>query len=60
MILQKSTAENNTYNTHQMEEVSTYLTGKMYDLTAVNEATSHTIQALGHACIIHHTHLRQQ
>jgi len=25
MILQKSTAENNTYNTHQMGEVSTYL-----------------------------------
>ena len=32
----------------------------MYDLTAVNEATSHTTQALGHACIICHTHLRQE
>jgi len=45
-----------------MEDVSTYLilSGIMYDLTAVNEETPHTIQALGHAYVIHHTHLRQQ
>jgi len=45
-----------------MEEVSTYLilSGITYDLAAVKEATSHTIQALGHAYVTHHTHLRQQ